>query len=192
MRDIDIRIALRKTDLARFLRDGESRVVEELGIFRGDYRIDVAVVNGALHGYEIKSARDTLARLPAQADAYSAVFDFVTLVAAAGHLDRAAAFVPPWWGIRLAEPERGRVRLSEIRPARSNPDVDPYRVAQLLWKDEAIALLELHGGARGFRGKRMVVLWRELTRRIPAALLQAEVRGVLKARDPWRDAAASA
>jgi hypothetical protein len=191
MRDIDIRIALRSTDLERFLKDGESRVVEELGIFRGNYRIDVAVVNGALHGYEIKSARDTLARLPAQAEAYSAVFNFVTLVTSASHLDRAGALVPAWWGIQVAESTGRRVILTEVRSPQVNPSVDPYRVAQLLWMDEAVALLDRHGGARGFRGKRMVVLWRELAQRIPAPDLQTEVRNILKARPAWRDVSQS-
>lgn len=190
MRDIDVRIALRRSDLDRFANDGESRVVEEMGIFRGEYRIDAAVVNGHLHGYEIKSARDTLARLPAQAAAYGVVFDFVTLVAAAGHLDRAAALLPPWWGLRLAEPTGTRVLLTEVRPATRNLSVDPYHVAQLLWKVEALELLDRHGGARGFRSKATFAIWRELTRRLALHELQGEVRAMLKLRQHWPSAGA--
>lgn len=153
MRDIDVRIALRRSELARFAHDGESRVVEEMGIFRGEHRIDAAVVNGHLHGYEIKSAKDTLTRLPTQAAAYGAVFDFLTLVAATGHLERAATLLPPCWGLALAEPDGPHVRITPVRPAIPNPLVDPYHVAQLLWKVEALDLLDRHGGARGFRGK---------------------------------------
>jgi len=36
----------------------------------GASRIDRAVVNGSVHGYEIKSETDDLTRLPAQARAY--------------------------------------------------------------------------------------------------------------------------
>ena len=45
-------------------------ILDELGICRGRVRIDLTVVNGLLHGYEIKSERDTLARLETQADLY--------------------------------------------------------------------------------------------------------------------------
>jgi len=57
------------------------------------------VVNGKLHGYEIKSDADTLKRLPAQAEVYSAVFDLVTIVVGEHHLDTVRAIVPEWWGI---------------------------------------------------------------------------------------------
>ncbi|HST61814.1 MAG TPA: sce7726 family protein [Longimicrobium sp.] len=190
MRDIDVRIALRQSDLAQFANDGESRVVEEMGIFRGEYRIDAAVVNGHLHGYEIKSAKDTLARLPTQAAAYGAVFDFVTLVAAVSHLERATNLVPSWWGLRLAEPIGTSVLLTPIRQATRNPSVDPYHVAQLLWKSEALELLDQYGGARGFRKKPTFTIWRELTRRLDLPELQREVRAVLKLRQTWPSAGA--
>ena len=188
MRDIDVRIALRRSDLDQFANDGESRVVEEMGIFRGEYRIDAAVVNGHLHGYEIKSARDTLARLPAQAAAYGAVFDFVTLVAAASHLNRAVTLLPSWWGLRLAEPTGTSVLLTHVRQPTRNPSVDPYHVAQLLWKVEALELLDRHGGARGFRSKPTFRVWRELTRRLALPELQSEVRAMLKQRQQWSSA----
>ena len=45
----------------RQLWDGKGKIdVEELGVCRGRVRVDVAVVNGTLHGYEIKSDRDSL------------------------------------------------------------------------------------------------------------------------------------
>ena len=66
--------------------DPQTLIVEELGIRQGAARVDVAVVNGSLHGYEIKSARDTLERLPKQSELYSSVFDTITLVTAENHL----------------------------------------------------------------------------------------------------------
>ena len=43
-------------------------------------RIDIAVVKGALHGFEIKSDFDNLKRLARQVDLYSQVLDRATLV----------------------------------------------------------------------------------------------------------------
>jgi hypothetical protein len=58
-RDIDIRAALRAGELARHRDDDDTIIVEEMGIYQGDFRIDIAVVNGRMTGYEIKSDKDT-------------------------------------------------------------------------------------------------------------------------------------
>ncbi len=64
--DSDIRPLLREWLRARHEGDPETVILDELGICRGRVRIDLTVVNGLLHGYEIKSDRDTLARLATQ------------------------------------------------------------------------------------------------------------------------------
>lgn len=187
MRDLDIRLALREGPLARFLHDGESLIVPEMGISQGDHRIDLAVVNGALHGYEIKSERDTLVRLPAQAAAYGSVFDYLTLVVADSYVERAAAIVPAWWNIVVAEGRDGRVHLRDARRGARNPGVKARVLVELLWKDEVLEELEARGGARGFRGSSRKILWEELVTRISdPAELGAIVRGRLKARTQWR------
>ena len=58
----------------------DTTVIYELGLCQGSARVDLAVIDGQLHGYEIKSERDSLRRLRAQADLYNKVFDRVTLV----------------------------------------------------------------------------------------------------------------
>jgi len=58
-------------------------LIEEFAIYGGSNRADLAALNGISHGYEIKSDRDTLSRLPDQVSAYGAVFERATLVSAA-------------------------------------------------------------------------------------------------------------
>ena len=70
MRDIDIRRRLR-ADERLHPWDSNTRIVEELGLCQGVARVDLAVVNGTIHGYEIKSERDTLTRLSGQAEIYN-------------------------------------------------------------------------------------------------------------------------
>jgi hypothetical protein len=188
MRDKDVRAALHQGELAHYHADPHSRVVEELGIFQGDFRIDVAVVNGSLHGWEIKSARDTLDRLPAQAEAYAQVFDFMTLVAAQVHLDRAVADLPAFWGLCLALPSKAGVVLRPVRPAVRNKSTDVLSVAQLLWSTEVIELLEANGGARGLRGRPRRQLWRALVDRMEPDALRFAVREAIKRRPKWREA----
>jgi len=61
------------------------------------------VINGELHGFELKSERDTLARLEDQAELYSQVFDRMTLIIAKRHLEKAVPKIPRWWGIIAAQ-----------------------------------------------------------------------------------------
>ena len=61
-------------------RDKKVRIIEELGVKHGTARVDIAVVNGIMHGYEIKSDKDTLQRLPRQISTFNPIFDQLTLV----------------------------------------------------------------------------------------------------------------
>src|SRR5262245_6458552 len=99
MRDSDVRAATKRMLASLHAGDPFTRIVEEMGVWSGSVRIDVAVINGELHGYELKSERDTLERLPAQAGLYSQVFDRVTLVTADRHLKIAKKTIPRWWGV---------------------------------------------------------------------------------------------
>jgi hypothetical protein len=180
-------MALHAQELACYKDDPETRIVPELGIFQGTSRIDIAVINGFLHGYEIKSERDTLTRLPNQAAAYGQVFDTVTIVAGSSHITQVRAIVPKWWGILEAKPLRGGdVKLLRRRVERPNPIVNPVAVAQLLWKDEALMLLSLEGDVRGLRSKPRRIVWEALAAQIPLDVLRAKVREVLKTREGWR------
>src|ERR1700752_2733932 len=87
--DADIRSALRSWLLAEDGSKGDTVVIDELGICCGVVRIDLAVVNGTLHGYEIKSDIDSLRRLALQIELYSKVLDRATLVVGQRHLDEA-------------------------------------------------------------------------------------------------------
>src|SRR5689334_21519972 len=109
MRDKDVRHAVRRHLTELHTGEFDTRIVEEMGIWSGSVRIDLAVINGELSGYELKSDRDTLERLPLQSRLYSRVFDKVTLVASGRHLDKAAGRIPDWWGIIEATDDRGSV-----------------------------------------------------------------------------------
>lgn len=185
MRDRDIRSALRKKLAAA--HETDTLIIDEMGVCQGAARVDIAVINGAINGYEIKSERDTLERLPIQQAVYSRVFDTVTIVAATEHLDRVAARVPDWWGIYLADEANGQVVLSQVRRSRENPAVDPFALAQLLWRDEALAILDQYGCADGVRRKPRKAIWERLAHVLAIDELKAHVRSALKARKNWRE-----
>jgi hypothetical protein len=189
MRDRDIRDVLRRELLAQHGKDPDTRIVEELGLCQGDVRVDVAVINGSLSGFEIKSDQDTLGRLPGQQRVYGMTLDYVTIVAHASHIDAVERVVPDWWGITEVTSGVGvgvGVALTIAREARQNPHVEPYAVAQLLWRDEVLSLLKARGTAAGLADKPRRVLWQTLAREVPATELGDLVRRQLKARSTWR------
>ena len=116
-------------------------IAEQRDICWREGRLDVVVVNGSLSGYEIKSRRDSLARLPRQAELYSRVLDFATLVCASGHTALAQRLVPEWWGLWEVGEADDRIEIRPARQAEANPDVRTHDLVRLLLHDELYAEL---------------------------------------------------
>jgi hypothetical protein len=188
MNDVHIRAALKRQLLFQYKDDRETVIIEELGVHHGASRIDLAVVNGMLHGFELKSDRDTLARLPEQASAYGAVFDRVTLVVGEHHLCRAVDVVPEWWGIRVARVARGGLSFCDLKLPINNPSPDPMSVVALLWRDEALSFLEGLGAASGMHSKSRAEIYSKLVDRATFDQLCNRVRRCLRDRRDWRSA----
>ncbi len=182
MRDFDVRAALREELAVTHRGDRYTKIIEEMGVWSGTVRIDLAVVNGELTGYEIKSDRDSLERLPLQADIYSRVFDKLFLVVGERHLKKAESHVPDWWGIRVARKTGDGVDLSDFRSAATNPNPDPYLVAEMLSKIEAIAVLEANGMSRGWKSKQLRAIHMRLATELELGVLARFVRDAIKSR----------
>lgn len=184
-RDAEVRDLL-KRHLAADHAGVPTVLLDELGLCQGNVRVDVAAVNGELSGFEIKSPADRLTRWPKQCRVYSKVVDRAWLVAPEKTL--AAADAPEWWGLVVIVQTATQLGLRVVRDAQPNPKVDGYSLARLLWRDEAIHILDEHGLARGFRTKPRRVLWRRLANEVPLDNLRRAVRTALKVR-PARVAA---
>ena len=185
--DPEIRQGLRS--LLRKKHSGKPQTVfiEELGISQGRARIDMAVVNGQLHGYEIKSDRDSLRRLPDQVELYSRVVDKATLVVGDRHLAESSILVPEWWGIlRVASSVRG-LQFKTVRRGRRNPNVEARSLVELLWRTDAINLLEQRGVAHGVRSKPRRAVWDKICEYFEAKEIAVAVRDHLRARATQQD-----
>jgi len=180
--DADIRPAFRLRLLAEHTRELDTVVIEELGLCRGQVRVDLAVVNGLLHGYEIKSDRDSLRRLSGQADLYSRVLDRATLVVGSRHLTEALDVVPAWWGVVQFQPTAKAPRFKVVRRASKNQQRQPRYLVELLWLDSAMALLNQRDAATGVRGKPRRLVWDRICERFDLDEIAAAVRAQLKAR----------
>lgn len=109
----------------------------------GECKADVVVLNGSSVVYEIKSERDTLARVRRQVAAYLEVFERVNLFVGRNHLDAAEAVVPDEVGlITLSE----RFQLSVVRRPRANTGrLLPTKIFECLQRREAELVLQTCG-----------------------------------------------
>ena len=186
MKDSDIRKVM-LLDLARtYKNDRDTMIIEELGLCQGEARVDIAVVNGSIHGFEIKSDEDTLKRLAGQAAIYGRVLGSITLVVGSEHLAEALRIIPKWWGVIVAKERSGRTQLKKRRNGKLNPKLDPFSLVQLLWRDEALDALRKRDLHRGLAGKPRAVLWQKLAEHVPTDELFALVRSFLRSRESWR------
>lgn len=179
-RDSDIRRVLLAALGQEYCDSEHDLIVEEFGC--NSARADVAVINGSLHAYEIKSDSDSLDRLPSQVEAYRGVFQYVTLVCGCRLLDRARWTIPDWWGLQKAEYKRGGVILKTIRAAKPNPCQDALALAGMLWKTEALACLRRHNHKAVTSRNTADEVARAVATCIPVAILTDEVRQAIKAR----------
>ena len=187
MKDTDIRTALKTKVLKRYLSDTNSLIIDELGINNGSSRVDVALVNGIIHGFEIKSDSDSLTRLPAQISAFSSALDRVTLLVGYKLAGAALKMIPDWWGVKLAEQKStGEIKLTEARSPRNNPQPNKRSIVKLLWRSEALELLEEIDSAKGIKSKPRQYIYDKLANVAELDVLRTRVRFQLKNRTEWR------
>jgi len=179
-RDCDIRRVLLANLKGRYNNPAYDLILEEFGC--NSARADIAVVNGSLHAFEIKSDSDTLDRLPSQIEAYQGVFEYVTLVCGDRLLDRARRSIPEWWGLQKAEYDGNEVVLSSVKEPKLNPSLDPLALAGMLWKTEALACLRKYGHRVATSRNTADEVSRAVAECIPVPVLTDEVRQAIKAR----------
>ena len=177
----DLRTSLRIHLEANWLKDSCATIIEELGLCQGEARVDLAVINSELQAFEIKSDRDDLRRLTTQADIYGRVFDRITLVCTDRHKAQAKSLIPAWWGILLVRGEDRSLTFKRERQGRRNPRLDLRALAQFLWLDAAVELLEKRQAIRGLRGKPKRFYWDRVSDLFSLEELSEAVRVHLKA-----------
>lgn len=109
----------------------------------GACKADLAILNGTATVYEIKSERDSLARLANQVENYKRVFAKAYVIAGEGHVASVLDTVPGDVGVMMLSP---RYRISTVREAENRPDrICPATVFESLRSVEAVAILKSLG-----------------------------------------------
>ena len=106
----------------------------------GACKADVAILNGTATVYEIKSERDSLARLANQIQNYKKVFAKVYVIASEGHVTGVLDTVPEDVGVMMLG---SRYRITTVREADDRSDrICPVTVFESLRSAEAVAILK--------------------------------------------------
>lgn len=179
--------ALVRSRLPRLMAFAPSAlIVEEMEVCSGRARIDFAVIADQLIGIEIKGPRDSVARLPRQAEAYSQCFDLVVLVVHESLFGRAKALVPSWWGIVSGRQVGNRTRYRFQRLPEKNPRQDLEQLLALLWREELNALLEQYCGRIATPKESKKAIRMRMVAKVDADELHKATLLKLKERTEWR------
>lgn len=133
----------------------------------GSSKADLVVLNGTSTAYEIKSDRDSLARLNNQIENYRQVFASVSVVVSKSHMLNVINSTPDDVGvIALSE----RYRLQTVREAKNRPErTVPSTILETLRIDEAKEIL---------RGLQQDVP------QVPNTLIRSEIAKIFTSLDP--------
>lgn len=187
MKDIEIRKELHQNFFYAYKNDCDTKIINELGVCQGTVKIDVAIINGSLIGYEIKSEQDNLLRLPTQIENYNKVFDYLNIVINEKHLDQVIDLIPAYWGIiQIKKSTDGFIKCEVYREAQKNSCSDPYSVIQLLWRDECLNILHELNLLKGMKSKPRIEIWKKICQSVDADQVNDYVRKYIKARPPWK------
>lgn len=188
-RDLEIRRYFHQKKLRHYHECPNTLVIDELGVAHGKNRADIAVLNGIIHGFEIKSSKDTLSRLPEQISEYSRCFEKVSIVAAPNHIEKLQLMLPSWCGLILAtKGSKGAITFKTIRRAQKNPSIEIYAMAHFLWKKEIIEILTQFGESE----KNLKLSRENLYKLLPKSTTTKQLTELIKAkfmsRTAWRSA----
>ena len=187
MNDVDIRQNFHKKILRRQHAQKDTLVIDELGLNHGKCRADIAVINGHLAAYEIKSNNDSLRRLEEQVKSYNAVFDKISIVVGDRYINSIQNYIPEWWGVIVSlRGPKGAVNFDIIREARTNKNIDPISIAQLLWRNEAEEILQQKKLSPRILRQPRAILYEYLVNTLNICELRRLVREYFKKRKNWR------
>jgi hypothetical protein len=156
------------------------RTASMLNEFRtGACKADLVILNGTATVYEIKSERDSLARLKNQVENYKRVFASVNVIASESHVDGVLATVPEDVGVLYL---CKRYRILVAREAVDRPErICPRTVFESLRSAEATAILARIGlNVPNVPNTQRHSVMRELFSEIEPTLLHREMVLTLK------------
>lgn len=144
------KVLLRESDIKAALIDRiegkgllqDAALINEMVVANWSRRVDLAVANGNLHAYEIKSDLDSLKRLDGQLDSYLARFDKVTVVCATKFTAEVLKRTPPSVEVLEVFYHGEQVEFRVARRGQLKPVKDKGILLSFLLKAELVDLLK--------------------------------------------------
>jgi hypothetical protein len=186
MNDLKIRTAIKEIEFQTHFEELDTKVIDEMGLNLGSSIIDIAVINGCMMGYEIKSDHDTLRRLEKQILEYNKVFDFLNIVTSKKFAPVIKDYVPKWWGIIEVEEKSDEIKVHQRRKAKPNKHISGYSLLQLLWKEELSELIDTYGLDKRIKNKPKKEIWAYISEMLALDVIKDNVRFYLKSRTTWK------
>lgn len=181
LNDKDVRKLLLSELQKKYQNDPNTKIINELGIDFGASRIDIAVVNGILHGYEIKSDLDTLERLPRQMKYYNKLFQRMTIVSSRKYYNEVRELVPQWWGIKIVSADGSR--LIDKRKGRLKSSQNKELLLKLLWKKDLEKFIDYTNYPKSYKKYRKNKLINLFKEEVSIEIIRPFVYSVLKERN---------
>lgn len=156
------------------------RTASMLNEFRvGNCKADLVILNGTATVYEIKSERDSLARLVNQIENYKRVFAKVNVIASEGHIEGVLDMIPDDVGVMCLSK---RYQITSVREAADCPmRICPVTVFESLRMAEGIAILQAMGvTVPDVPNTQKHTAMRDLFAKLDPVLLHAEMVRTLK------------
>ncbi|RPD42362.1 sce7726 family protein [Chitinophaga barathri] len=187
MRENVVRHAFHNQVLKKAHNDTRTFVINELGLKNGESRADIAVLNGKMIGYEIKTENDTLNRLPSQVASYTQIFDCAYIIVAENHFKNCLQIIPDWWGVFLIKNKSADSYIfKKVRNPKLNKNQNAFCIAQLLWKEEALDLAQNVLGLKIKSKTTRHELYQIISNHVSSRELSPMVLKYLKIRQEWR------
>ena len=186
MNDLKIRTAIKEIEFRNHFEEMDTKVIDEMGLNLGSSIIDIAVINGSMMGYEIKSDHDTLKRLENQIIEYIKVFDFLNIVTSKKFAPVIKDYVPKWWGIIEVVEKGNEVKIHQRRKAKLNKHISGYSLLQLLWKEELSNIIDVYGLDKRIKNKPKKEVWAYISEMLNLDTIKDNVRYYLKSRTTWK------
>lgn len=155
-------------------------LVNEMVVGDWSRRADLAVVNGKLHAFEIKSDLDTLNRLEGQIGTYLLRFDKVTVVTTQKHLTRIKGMTPDNVEIWVISDTEGATGIRVVRRGQTKEVTNMRILCGFLLKTELAAFLRQQGQKIGADTYRETLI--DLVEKFPVSRLRAYLLSAIKVR----------
>lgn len=183
MNDPQIRLMLLETFLKKYQSNDNCLILEEVGIMYGSAIVDLVVFSKIYNqAFEIKSAEDSLSRLPMQLKHYIQVFDYITIITQPSHLEEVKTICPKFCGILVVYNDWD---MEYVQKPVANPFIRKEKLIQVLWRDEVYKFLK-EKGIKGLSTASNAKVKKAACQLLSLSEIRALVFDTLKNRTDWK------